>query len=107
RDHRHAGADRGPDAAVRIRGEPPRRPGGSQHMNRRPFALYTAMLAVYAFLYIPIFSVIAYSFNASRVSTVWGGFSLRWYGELLANQQQLDALQRSLLIAAITPTGSQ
>src|SRR5690606_36401039 len=75
-------------------------------MNRRPFALYTAMLVGYAFLYIPIFSVIAYSFNASRVSTVWGGFSLRWYGELLANEQLLDAVQRSFTIAAITATAA-
>ena len=75
-------------------------------MNRRPFALYTAMLAGYAFLYIPIFSVIVYSFNASRVSTVWGGFSLRWYAELASNQQLLDAVQRSFLIAAITATAA-
>lgn len=75
-------------------------------MNRRPFALYTAMLVGYAFLYIPIVSVIAYSFNASRVSTVWGGFSTRWYSALLANQQLLDAVQRSFLIAAITATAA-
>ncbi|MCE7032509.1 ABC transporter permease subunit [Lysobacter sp. GX 14042] len=75
-------------------------------MNRRPFALYTAMLVGYAFLYIPIFSVIVYSFNASRVSTVWGGFSLRWYAELASNQQLLDAVQRSFLIAAITATAA-
>lgn len=75
-------------------------------MNHRPFALYTAMLAGYAFLYIPIFSVIVYSFNASRVSTVWGGFSLRWYAELASNQQLLDAMQRSFLIAAITATAA-
>lgn len=75
-------------------------------MNRRPFALYTAMLVGYAFLYIPIFSVMVYSFNASRVSTVWGGFSLRWYAELMANDQLLDAVQRSFLIAAITATAA-
>src|SRR5690606_41791425 len=68
--------------------------------------LYTAMVLGYAFLYIPILSVVAYSFNASRVATVWGGFSTRWYGALLANDQLLDAVQRSFLIAAITATAA-
>jgi len=45
----------------------------------------------YAFLYIPLVSVIFYSFNDSRLATVWGGFSTRWYGELFRNDQILDA----------------
>jgi putrescine transport system permease protein len=69
---------------------------------RRPFVLYTAMAFGYAFLYLPIAAVIAYSFNESRMVTVWGGFSLKWYGELAGNTQILDAAQRSLLVAALT-----
>ena len=53
----------------------------------------------YAFLYIPLLSVVFYSFNASSLATVWGGFSTRWYGELLRNEQVLDALFLSIKIA--------
>jgi putrescine transport system permease protein len=73
-------------------------------MNRRPFVLYTAMAFGYAFLYLPIASVIAYSFNKSRLVTVWGGFSTQWYGRLFENQQILDAAQRSFAIAALSAT---
>jgi putrescine transport system permease protein len=58
----------------------------------------------YAFLYIPLVSVIIYSFNDSRLATVWGGFSTRWYGELLRNEQVLDATFLSLRIAVVTAT---
>lgn len=53
----------------------------------------------YAFLYIPLISVVFYSFNASSLATVWGGFSTRWYGELLQNEQVLNALFLSIKIA--------
>ena len=75
-------------------------------MNRRPWWLWAVIAGGYAFLYLPIVSVIAYSFSASRLATVWGGFSLRWYGELFRNQQILDALGRSLLIAAVAATAA-
>jgi putrescine transport system permease protein len=71
---------------------------------KRPFVLYTMMAFGYAFLYLPIAAVIAYSFNESRMVTVWGGFSLKWYGELAGNAQILDAAQRSLLVAAVSAT---
>ena len=58
----------------------------------------------YAFLYIPLISVIFYSFNDSRLATVWGGFSTRWYGELFRNDQILDAMFLSLRIAATSAT---
>ncbi len=70
-------------------------------MNRRPLALYTAMAFGYAFLYVPLLSVVFYSFNRSKLVTVWGGFSLKWYGELFRNEQILEAVQRSLLVAAL------
>ena len=75
-------------------------------MKRSPTLLYTAMALGYAFLYIPIISVIVFSFNASRVSTVWGGFSTRWYVALFQNQQLLDAVGRSFAIAALTATAA-
>jgi len=58
----------------------------------------------YAFLYIPLISVIVYSFNDSRLATVWGGFSTRWYGELFRNEQILEALALSLKIAVTSAT---
>lgn len=58
----------------------------------------------YAFLYVPLFSVIFYSFNDSKLATVWGGFSTRWYGELFRNEQILDAALLSLRVAATTAT---
>ncbi|MBL8271161.1 ABC transporter permease subunit [Steroidobacter sp.] len=60
----------------------------------------------FAFLYIPILSLIFYSFNKSRLVTVWGGFSTQWYGRLLENRQILDAAWLSLKIAAINATGA-
>jgi putrescine transport system permease protein len=55
-----------------------------------PFNLVSLTLG-FAFLYIPIVILVIYSFNASRLVTVWGGFSTQWYASLLHNQQLLDA----------------
>ena len=51
----------------------------------------TALTLGFAFLYLPIVILVIYSFNESRLVTVWGGFSTRWYGELLHNKGLLDA----------------
>ncbi|MDH4054724.1 MAG: ABC transporter permease subunit [Gammaproteobacteria bacterium] len=66
--------------------------------------ILTVLAFGYAFLYIPLASVVFYSFNASRLATVWGGFSTRWYGALFENQQVLDALYLSLKIAITSAT---
>ena len=64
-----------------------------------------SMLAFgYAFLYIPLLSVIFYSFNNSALATVWGGFSTRWYAQLMQNEQVLDAAFLSLKIAVSSAT---
>jgi len=63
-----------------------------------------ALIAGYVFLYGPILSLIIYSFNASRLVTVWGGFSTRWYGELLHNEQILSAAWLSVKIATVNAT---
>lgn len=60
----------------------------------------------FAFLYVPILSLIVYSFNKSRLVTVWAGFSTMWYGRLLNNTQVLDAAWLSLKIAAVNATGA-
>ncbi len=67
----------------------------------------TVMLVLgFAFLYAPIVSVIVYSFNASRLVTVWAGFSLHWYGELWHNEPIKNAAATSLEIALLAATGA-
>jgi putrescine transport system permease protein len=73
---------------------------------RRSLFLLSALVLGFAFLYIPILSVIAYSFNESRLVTVWGGFSTKWYGELLEDRRMLESVWLSLRIAAVTATGA-
>ncbi len=73
---------------------------------RRSLFVLTAMCFGFAFLYVPILLMIVYSFNASRMVTVWAGFSTKWYVELLANRQVIDAAKLSLQIAAVNATGA-
>jgi putrescine transport system permease protein len=75
------------------------------NQNRSIF-LMTALVLGFAFLYIPILSVIAYSFNESRLVTVWGGFSTKWYGVLFDDHQMLEGVWLSLRIATVTATGA-
>ncbi len=63
--------------------------------------LAAVLVLGYLFLYAPIVSLIVYSFNASRLVTVWAGFSTRWYGELIDNGAIRDAAWLSLEIAAL------
>ena len=60
----------------------------------------------YAFLYLPIALVIVYSFNESRLVTVWSGFSLKWWSALFANEAMLQAAWLSLRIALVSATGA-
>jgi putrescine transport system permease protein len=78
----------------------------SAAMNRMtPFRI-SALVFGFAFLYIPILSLIVFSFNKSRLVTVWAGFSTEWYGRLFQNEQILNAAWLSLKIAAINATGA-
>lgn len=73
-------------------------------MKKQSRFIITVLTFGYAFLYIPLISVIVYSFNDSKLATIWGGFSTRWYGELFRNEQILDAIFLSLQIAATSAT---
>ncbi len=64
----------------------------------------SAMCFGFAFLYVPILVLILYSFNESAITSVWGGFSLRWYSALFNNDQVIDAALLSLKIAATSAT---
>lgn len=66
-----------------------------------------AVLALgYLFLFVPIVSVVVYSFNASKLVTVWGGFSTKWYGSLAADDKVLEAVRTSLFVAVVSATGA-
>jgi putrescine transport system permease protein len=73
-------------------------------VSRRNTLLVTVVAFGYAFLYVPIVSVIVYSFNDSRLVTLWGGFSVRWYASLLQDEEVLAAALLSLRIAAVSAT---
>src|ERR1700730_18418988 len=63
-----------------------------------------ALLAGFAFLSLPIVILVIYSFNASRLVTVWGGWSLRWYHEFFNDKAMIDAAWMSLSVAATSAT---
>jgi spermidine/putrescine transport system permease protein len=60
------------------------------------------MGVVLALMYIPIVLVIVYSFNKSRITSVWDGFSLKWYGDLFRDKDLLEAMVNSLILATIS-----
>jgi putrescine transport system permease protein len=62
----------------------------------------TSLTFGFSFLYIPILLLIIYSFNASKLVTVWAGFSTQWYSELLRNDAMLDAAWVTLQVAFAT-----
>lgn len=73
-------------------------------MRRRPVFLVTMLCFGFAFFYVPIISMMVYSFNASRLATVWAGFSTRWYVSLFSNRQIGSAFLLSLEIALLSAT---
>ena len=74
--------------------------------NNRRWLGWSVLLFGFAFLYLPILLLIVYSFNSSRLATVWAGFSTKWYGELFRDRQILEAAWVSLRIAFWTATAA-
>ena len=73
-------------------------------MNRlSPFNVVSLTLG-FAFLYLPMLILVIYSFNKSKLVTVWAGFSTRWYGELFQNEAFLDAAWVTLKVAVVSST---
>src|SRR5687767_9692967 len=70
-----------------------------------PFNIISAALGL-AFLYLPIVILVIYSFNASRLVTVWGGWSLVWYRELLNDEAILSAAWISFRVAFLSATAA-
>ena len=73
-------------------------------MKRRHTFLVSMLAFGFAFFYVPILSMIVFSFNESRLASVWGGFSTKWYVSLFSNKQVIDALILSLEIALVSAT---
>ena len=63
-----------------------------------------SLLIGFAFLYLPILLLILFSFNESKLVTVWAGFSTKWYVSLFSNQGILDAAKVSLLVGLAAST---
>ena len=53
------------------------------------------------FLYIPIITMIVFSFNEKRSLSVWGGFSLKWYAKLFEGRQMMETVSNTLIIAVL------
>ncbi|HSY08094.1 MAG TPA: ABC transporter permease subunit [Steroidobacteraceae bacterium] len=68
--------------------------------------LFSILCFGIAVLYIPIVVLIGYSFNASELVNVWGGFSTAWYSELVHNRQILNAAALSLEVGVVASTGA-
>src|SRR5690606_22476971 len=98
-----AGADPG------LQPLPAAHPGGPAGMNDSlgmRMLRWAVLVLGFAFLYLPIVLLVVYSFNSSRLATVWAGFSVKWYGELMRDRQMLDAAWVSLRIAFWTATAA-
>ncbi|OWL86735.1 ABC transporter permease subunit [Halopseudomonas aestusnigri] len=75
-------------------------------MSKRPNFSTVMLWLGLVFIYLPMIILVIYSFNASRLVTVWGGWSVHWYVGLLDNTQLMNAVKRSLQIAFFTATAA-
>ena len=75
-------------------------------MHRLSWLNIAAIVLGIAFLYLPIAILVIYSFNASQLVTVWGGWSLRWYAELINDRAILEAAWVTLRIGFLSATAA-
>ncbi len=75
-------------------------------MRRTSYSGTAALIAGYIFLYLPIFFLILFSFNESRLPGIWAGFSTKWYHLLFKNEDLIAAVLTSFQIASMTATGA-
>ena len=73
-------------------------------MRRASWFNITSLTLGFAFLYLPMILLVIYSFNSSKLVTVWAGFSTKWYGELLQNEAFLNAAMVTLKVAVASST---
>ncbi|GAA6177362.1 ABC transporter permease [Sulfitobacter pacificus] len=75
---------------------------GFQSLPWRFRGLSTSALLLYVYLYIPLIILIFFSFNGGRMATIWEGFSLRWYADVIQSEQFRAAAANSLIVASIS-----
>jgi len=73
-------------------------------MRRLTWFNATSLTLGFAFLYLPMLILIVYSFNESKLVTVWAGFSTKWYGTLIQNEAFLDAAWVTIQVAVVSST---
>ncbi len=73
-------------------------------MKRMSWFNVTSLTLGFAFLYLPMVVLVIYSFNSSKLVTVWAGFSTKWYGELFQNEAFLDAAWVTIKVAVVSST---
>jgi putrescine transport system permease protein len=73
-------------------------------MRRLTWFNTTSLTLGFAFLYLPMVILVIYSFNSSKLVTVWAGFSTKWYGELMQNEAFLDAAWVTIKVAVLSST---
>ena len=73
-------------------------------MRRLTWFNITSLTLGFAFLYLPMVILVIYSFNSSKLVTVWAGFSTKWYGELMQNEAFLDAAWVTIKVAVVSST---
>ena len=76
------------------------------HKQKLSWFLKLMLVFGFAFLYLPLVILVVYSFNESRLVTIWGGFSTKWYAELLQNGVILEAAWLSIRIALASATAA-
>lgn len=104
--NRLAGAADAPDTPKRPSASEPPAPSKRRGRPRTSAVRMTSLAVGFLFLYIPIISLIVYSFNASELVTVWTHFSLRWYVALFSDSELITAFWLSLKIAVATACAS-
>ena len=73
-------------------------------MRRLTWFNTTSLTLGFTFLYLPMVILVIYSFNSSKLVTVWAGFSTKWYGELMRNEAFLDAAWVTIKVAVLSST---
>ncbi len=83
-----------------------KKPSDNHRFGRKIWLRNLFVALVMFFLFLPIFILVAFSFNSSKMNIIFTGFTLEWYEKLLENENLLDAFKNTLLIAGISTTVS-
>ncbi|UXM95204.1 ABC transporter permease [Bartonella sp. HY329] len=75
-------------------------------MLRATWFNYLSLILGFSFIYLPIVVLVVYSFNASSLISIWGGFSTKWYGEVFNNDSLLSGAKISFIVAGCSATGA-